>query len=166
MAIRDLLRTNKTNIPVHQRTNPILSLQDEMNRLFNNFFGGGAVSPWEHFNNNLNSLNPSIDVSEKEKEFKIVAEIPGINVQDIEITASDGHLTIKGEKKQENKEEHEDCYHQECSYGSFQRTITLPETANLDDTEAQCKNGILTITIPKKLGSQSKTRKIEIKQNT
>jgi len=167
MSVRDLLPSNKNSVSVSRGSNPIVSFQDEMNQLFNNFFGEVSLPKWMHHEQNLLAVSPAIDVVENEKEFKITAEIPGIDVKDVHITASDGYLTIKGEKKEEKeekKEEHKGYYRRERSYGSFQRVVALPDTSDTDKVEATYKNGLLNLTIPKKAGAKSKERKIEIKQ--
>ncbi len=166
MTIRDLLPSfGRTSVPIGRGSNPIVAFQDEVNRLFNDFFGEVSVPSW--FSSNKEAafaLSPAIDVTENDKEFKISAELPGMDSKDVQINVADGYVTIKGEKKQEQKEEKEGYFRQERSYGSFQRVVALPDNANLDKAEAVAKNGVLTINIPKKAGAQSKERKLEIKQ--
>jgi HSP20 family protein len=164
MTVRDLLPFGK-NVPVTRGSNPIVAFQDEVNKLFNDFFGEMSFPSWGHLSTTESSfaINPAVDVSETDKEFKVSAELPGIDVKDVQIQAAEGYVTIKGEKKAERKEEREGYFRQERSYGSFQRVIALPDTANLDKAEANFKHGILTLSIPKKAGVQSKERKIEIK---
>ena len=165
MTARDLLHFGRTSVPVTRGTNPIVSFQDEVNKLFGNFFGELSLPSWGHMTAEpAFALTPAVDVSENDKEFKISAELPGINANDVQVSAAEGYLTIKGEKKAEKKEEREGYYRQERSYGSFQRVVALPDTANFDKAEANFKNGVLTLSIPKKAGAQSKERKIEIRQ--
>lgn len=164
MTVRDLLPFGK-NVPVTRGSNPIVTFQDEVNKLFSDFFGEMSFPSWGRISTAEASfaINPAMDVSENDKEFKISAELPGMDVKDVQIQASDGYVTIKGEKKAEKKEEREGYFRQERSYGSFQRVVALPDTTNLDKAEANFKNGVLTLSIPKKAGSQSKERTIEIK---
>ncbi len=84
---------------------------------------------------------PSIDVSENEKEIKVTAELPGLEPKDIDVSVAQGCLTIKGEKKFEDEEKKENYHRRECSYGCFQRSVTLP--ANIDESkiDATYKNG-------------------------
>jgi HSP20 family protein len=77
------------------------------------------------------AINPAMDVVENEKEFKITAELPGMDAKDMQIYAAESYVTIKGEKKQESKEERKGYFRQERSYGSFQRVVAMPDTANL-----------------------------------
>lgn len=92
---------------------------------------------------------PAIDVSETEKEYTVKAELPGINKKNIDISLTDGVLTIKGEKKHEKKEEKENYHFLETRYGSFSRSLRLPEDASTEKVDATYTDGILTVSIPK-----------------
>lgn len=164
MTIRDLLPFGRS-VPVTRGSNPIVSFQDEVNKLFSDFFGDLSLPSWARASSGSSfAVNPAMDVTENDKEFKVTAELPGMEPKDVQITTSEGYLTIKGEKKEEQKEEREGYFRQERSYGSFQRVVALPDTANFEKAEANFKNGVLTLSIPKKAGAQAKKRKIEIKQ--
>lgn len=102
-----------------------------------------------HFENSK-GFSPSLDIQEDEKAVRVALEIPGIDKGDLDISLKDNILTIKGEKKQENKETKEgERTWVERSYGSFQRSIRLGENVNADDVNANLENGVLTITVPK-----------------
>ena len=106
-------------------------------------------------------FSPAFDVSETDEEFTVKAELPGIVEKDIDISISDGILTIKGEKKHE-KEEENACYHTvERRYGSFSRTMRLPTDVDAEKVDATFKDGVLRLALPK--SEASKPRKIEIK---
>jgi len=164
MTVRDLLPFGKTSVPVSRGASPIIAFQDEMNKLFSDFFGESALPSWLSSSESAFAVSPAMDVTENGKDFKITTELPGMDIKDIQINVADGYVTVKGEKKQEEKEEREGYFRQERSYGSFQRVVALPDNANFDKAEASMKNGVLTIAIPKKAGAQSKERKLEIKQ--
>lgn len=104
---------------------------------------------------------PKIDISENEKAFSVRAEVPGIDKKDIDITVSDGLLTIKGEKKHENEDEGESFHRRESSYGSFTRSFRLSSDIENEKIEANYKNGVLTIVLPKTLAPEPK--RIEVK---
>jgi len=136
----------------------LVNLQDEMNRLFNDFFQRKperkelAEREW----------SPDVDLSETDNAYIVNAEVPGMDKKDIKITFHNNVLTIKGEKKQE-KETKEHNYHQiERVYGSFQRSFTLPSEVVVDKIEASCKNGILKIEIPKSPDAKSKEVAISV----
>ena len=104
---------------------------------------------------------PAFDVSETEHELIVKAEVPGMDKEDINITVSDGMLTVKGEKKQEKKEENEHFHRVETHYGMFSRTLRLPAEVEADKVDATYKDGVLNITLPKPEAVEPK--KIEIK---
>jgi HSP20 family protein len=109
------------------------------------------------------ALNPAVDVSEKDKEFEISAELPGMSEKDIEVKVSNGNLMIKGEKKEE-KEEHEKDYHlSERRYGSFVRSFGVPEGVDVDKIEAAFVNGVLKVKLPKSAQAKASEKKIEVK---
>jgi len=103
---------------------------------------------------------PVVDVSETETELKIRAELPGMGHEDIELNLQDNVLTLKGEKKQEVKEEKESFQRIERSYGAFSRSFTLPANVKNEGVQATFKNGVLVITLPKV--EEAKPKKIEI----
>lgn len=164
MTVRDLLPFGRTSVPVISGSNPIVAFQNEVNKLFNDFFGDVSLPSWFHRSDPAFAVSLAMDVTEDDKEFKVVAELPGVEAKDVQITTAEGYVTIKGEKKKEEKEEREGYFRQERSYGAFQRVVALPDTANFDKAEASFKNGVLTLSVPKKAGAQSKERKIEIRQ--
>lgn len=123
----------------------LVTVQDEMNRFFENFLGRPlARTEWIE-----DAWSPSVDISETKDNLIIKAEIPGMKKDDIEISIHDSILTLKGEKKQE-KEEKDINYHRiERSYGSFYRSFTLPTSVKADKVKATYKEGVLNITLPK-----------------
>ena len=110
------------------------------------------------------SFLPRLEVSEDDNNFYVKAELPGMDKNDIEILITQDTLTIKGEKKEEKEEKKDQIFHtKEFSYGYFERTIALPDGLDVDNAEASYKDGILSITIPKKEEKKGKKQKIEIK---
>jgi HSP20 family protein len=106
---------------------------------------------------------PAVDVVESEKAYEITAELPGMDEKNIEVKVTDGSLTIKGEKQEEKEEKERGYYLQERHYGSFERSFELPESVDPDKIEASSKNGVLTVTLPKKAEAQKAAKKIEVK---
>jgi HSP20 family protein len=104
---------------------------------------------------------PAFDVSENDKDYGVTAELPGLDIKDVDITISEGILTVNGEKKHE-KEENTEGYHRiERRYGSFARSFRIPGKIETDKVDANYKDGLLKILIPKAEGTE--TKKIEIK---
>ncbi len=107
--------------------------------------------------------NPSIDVSESDDEIVVKVEIPGVSLDDVDISVDDNHLIISGEKRQETEEKDRNYCCVERSYGSFRRSLALPSGANVDTIKASSRDGVLSILIPK--SADRKSRKIEIESN-
>jgi HSP20 family protein len=106
---------------------------------------------------------PSIDVAQSDGEITVRAELPGLEAQDIDLDISGDILSIRGEKKGKEELKEENYYTRESYYGSFQRSIRLPAEVQSDKVEANFKNGILDIRLPK--SEKSKSQKIQIKGN-
>jgi HSP20 family protein len=104
---------------------------------------------------------PSVDIREDDKAFTLLADIPGVNPKDIDISMEKGVLTIKGERQSENIEEKENYRRIERQSGQFYRRFTLPDTADAENIEAKSEHGVLKITIPKQEVAVS--RRIEVK---
>lgn len=116
------------------------TLENQIQRIFNEF----------PFKNKMSgSFTPAIDMLEDEKNLYLTVELPGIEKEDVKISLHNDLLTISGERKREEKKEKENFYHLEMCYGSFNRAITLPVEIDSEKIEANFKNGILKIQLPK-----------------
>lgn len=107
------------------------------------------------------SWAPSVDIKENDKAFTLLADIPGVDPKDIEISMEKGVLTVKGERNTENVEEGDNYRRVERQSGTFYRRFTLPDSADADKIEARSDHGVLKITIPKQEVALS--RRIEVK---
>jgi HSP20 family protein len=151
---------------------PFESLRREVDRLFDDFGVGSWRSP---FGRGLFDVEPfwrgevswgkapAVDIAESDKAYEITAELPGMDESNIDVKFSDGTLTIKGEKKDEKEEKKKDYYLSERRYGSFQRSFGVPDDVDADKIEAHFKNGVLTVTLPKRPEAQKSEKKIAIK---
>lgn len=119
------------------------------------------LTPFRFKDIEQNEWLPEVDIYETEKNFVMKADLPGVKKEDIEIDVKENLLTIKAEKKFEEKVKKEDFVRIEKGYGSYVRTFTVSENMDLDHVNAEYKNGILELTIPKKEGH----KKIEVKVN-
>jgi HSP20 family protein len=135
----------------------LITTQDRMNRLFNETLGRMFGTE-----EGLNAGNwiPPVDLYETEHEVVLKAELPGVDSKDVDVSIHDGLLYLKGERKHESEIKEESCRHVERSYGAFGRTFTLPASIDAEKVKADFKDGVLTLTMPKR--EESKPRKIKI----
>lgn len=137
-----------------------------IDRLFNGLFRG-FMTPWDALpamagRGGTDGFIPRMDLSATEKAYEVALEVPGVNEEDVSLEVRDNTLIISGEKKLENKEEDAGYYRMERSYGSFQRSLALPEDAEIAGIAATRKDGVLHVTIPRKAPETPTSRKIEI----
>jgi HSP20 family protein len=129
-------------------------LRDEINRIFeDDWFGGQGLLDRQ--------LAPSMDIEDSDEEVVVSAELPGVDIKDVDVSVSGNVLTVKGEKKDEHEEKNGNYYHRERWSGSFQRSIALPDAVDADKVDAQMKNGVLRITFPKR--EEVKPKQISVK---
>jgi Molecular chaperone (small heat shock protein) len=163
---------NTNLLPLKRRTdklaarreyeNPVLAIQDEMNRMFDRFFTDPFdLAPFEHAA--LSEFSPRIDVSETDKEIRVVAELPGLDEKDIQLELEQDALVISGEKKSESEDKGKNFHRVERSFGSFSRVIPLPAAIEAEKVEAEFKKGVLTVTLPKPASAVKAAHKIAIK---
>jgi HSP20 family protein len=112
-------------------------------------------------------LEPKMQIAETKDAVKITAELPGIEEKDLDVQiSSDGYLSLSGEKKNSCEHEEKDAYFSEISYGAFKRTIPLPWDLDFDKVNADFKNGILTVIVPKTQVEKQKFKKIAVNQHS
>ena len=136
----------------------LAEMQRDMDRAMTRLFGGSGYEPGEK----LAAWAPAVDVFARGEDLVVRAELPGVDPEkDVDITVEDGVLRIRGERKSEHREERENFFHMETSYGSFERRIPLPQGVNTEGITAVHKQGILEVTVPS--GAQvSSTKKIPV----
>jgi HSP20 family protein len=139
------------------------AMRDEMDRIFDRFEGGWPRFP-RLFRRDGEFTMPEVDVRENTNSIVVEAELPGVDEKDLSVTVSNGMLTIKGEKKQEKEEKSENYHLTERSFGSFQRSLRLPDTVDDAKVMAKFDKGVLTVTATKKPEAVKAERKIEIKK--
>ena len=127
--------------------------QDSINRLFSE--DGVKTRPWA----------PAVDILETENELVLKADVPGVELKDIDIQLENGTLTVKGERKFEKEEKNKGFHRMERSYGAFVRYFTVPETVDADHVKADYQAGVLTITLPKKEIAKPKAIKVQVSNN-
>jgi len=130
--------------------------QDQMNRFFET---GLRFQPEESA---LTTWAPSVDIFETENELVFKADLPEVNEKDIDVRIENNMLTIRGERKFEQKVKEENYLRMERSYGSFTRSFSLPATVNTEAIKAEYKDGVLTVAVPKRAEAKPKQVKINV----
>ena len=169
MAITDMIpwKREKTDVSARreQEGDAFLDLRSQMNRLFDDFFQSPfGIRPFFGESGFLGDLFPQMDVSETEKEITVSAELPGLEPEEIHITVDQNALTISGEKRAEKEDKGKRYYRLERSYGSFQRSISLPDQVDENKIEATFKRGVLKIKLPKSKKAREKGKRITVKK--
>lgn len=165
MQIKDLIPWSRERNEVSRKgddnDNPVLSLQREINRVFENF--------WNHFDRpfdgrsgSLSVGTPSMDITESDQEVEVSVELPGMDEKDIEVTLTQDVLTIRGEKNVEKEEKKKGYHLSERSYGTFYRRVPLPPGIDTDKSKADFKKGVLTISLPKTAEAQAQVKRIKV----
>lgn len=135
----------------------LVSIQDELNRLFGRTFTG--VEPTRP--TAAGAWMPSMDVYETEDKIVATIELPGIDPKDVEVAVEDSTLTVSGSREFSSEIQEENVHRIERRYGSFSRAITLPQTADTEKVEAAFDKGVLTVEVPKV--EKAKPKKIQIR---
>lgn len=155
-------RNNKSQPPATREDffDPFVTFRREMDRMFDDFFGGGTLrqahAGWQ-------ALTPAVDIDETDKEMVITAELPGVSDKDVEVSLAGDILTIKGEKRSEREEKNGDSTYMERRFGSFSRSVRLPFEVKDERVDAKFKDGVLTIHLPKPAELQRAVRRIDVK---
>ncbi len=133
-------------------------MQRDMERLFN-----GSPGRYTRCQEamTLAEWSPGVDVSEDAKEFPVKAELPEVKKEDVKVTVEDGMLIIRGERKVEKEEKGKKCHRIERSYGSFERSFSLPDATDATKIASEFKDGMLTVHLPK--NPNGKSRAVEVK---
>ena len=160
------LRRRGNTMPVRRENDsPVMAIQNEMNRMFDQFFNDPfGILPITTAKN-ISDFMPRIDVSETETAMNVTAELPGMEEKDVQLSLENDALVISGEKKNDVEEKGKNFHRIERSYGSFQRIIPLVSEIQADKVEAVFRNGVLTVTLPKTPAAAKQTRKIAIKSS-
>ena len=154
----------KTRLPGPRRElGPLGALRTEMDRLFDTFvrepFGGLEwPSGWS------GKWSPAVDVAEDDKEVVVRAELPGIDPKDLDVSVVGNQVTLRGEKKESTERKEKGVLQTETRYGSFHRTIPLPEGIDTEKVDAQYANGVLTLRLAKKAPAATKRIEVKVKQ--
>lgn len=167
MQIKDLIpwgrdkETSRTS-DSGQSSNPLVSLQRDINHVFEDFWRK-VENGWNGGDTVVGMYGPNTDITDTDTSVDVSVELPGMTENDIEISMSGNAMTIRGEKKIEHEEERKGIYMSERHYGAFYRTVPLPAGVDPDKAEAQFKNGVLTVSLPKTKESLANIKRIPVK---
>jgi HSP20 family protein len=143
-------------VPAPRETEGSLPFRRQISRLFEDFFGAPLT-----LGENGGEWGPAVDLLETADTFVLKAEVPGIQPKEVEVTVNENLVTLRGERKEEKEEKGKSWHRIESRHGSFSRTIHLPLPVDGARAEAEAKDGILTITVPKQKTAVAK--KLEVK---
>jgi HSP20 family protein len=139
------------------------TLKKEMDRWFGDFFRTDDIMKSEGFFDDAGlGRYPAVDIEERDNSYIVRAEIPGMQKDDIHVEYNDGYLTIRGEKKFEHEEKKKNFHRIERSYGSFRRSVAIPEEITEEDIKGEYKNGVLELKLPIREPAKRKVKKIKI----
>ena len=161
MTVSDLIPWGRSRTAPAPRgtdeTNPVLALQREMNRVFDSFFRGSGATASTLAPLGWTAAWPHVEVSETEQEVKVVAELPGLEEKDLEVTLHDGVLTLSGEKAESGGAVYSERWH-----GRFRRALQLGPDVDPDRVAASFRDGVLTVAVAKRSEAQRRVRRIPI----
>lgn len=173
---RDEPAAGPENAIAERTWGPLWNIRDEIDDLLEDLSSGSFFAPLRHrgrglgrpFRSALPEFSwkmPVLDAVDKEDELKLCAELPGLSEDEIDLRVSDGTLTLRGEKKEDHEEGDKEgnYYLSERRFGSFERTIRIPEGIDRDKIDATFKNGVLTVHLPKKPEARTPSKKIDVK---
>ncbi|GGY38427.1 Hsp20/alpha crystallin family protein [Parvularcula lutaonensis] len=178
MKVRDLVpwgrRKNADHAPAlrfrggrdhrQDRERPLDLFQDEMNDVFERFFRRFDAPSFDRFGGLFGGVpQPLVDVSETDKEIKIVVDLPGLDEDDIDVSVTGNLLTVRGERREERDEDERGFVVHERTIGTFYRSIPLPPGIDPDKAKAEFKRGVLKVRIPKTADAAGHTKRIEVK---
>jgi HSP20 family protein len=155
----------------HPEDRPLETLRRQVDHLFDDFQRGYWHLPFRRSVLDVEpfwrgevafSAVPAVDIVEKDTRYTVTTELPGVAESDIDVKFSDGMLTITGEKREEKEEKKKDYFLSERRYGSFKRSFRVADGIDADKIEANFKNGVLTVTLPKTAEAQKKSKTIAI----
>jgi HSP20 family protein len=143
---------NRWELPFRGAT----TLQEQINRVFGDVVGGTGEE------SNLTPWAPAVDIFETEHELVVKADLPDVNPEDLDIRVENNILTIRGERKFENKVNQENYLRVERAYGSFSRSFSLANSVKSEGIKADYQNGVLTLSIPKREEAKPKQIKVSV----
>lgn len=163
MALKELVPWRWGGLRRWEEDRPFLAFRHEMDRLFDDFWRGVSHPSILSDGRDVGEVTALVDATEDEKAYHVAVELPGMSEKDVEVSLSDGLLTIHGEKRQEQEEKGKDYYRKERVFGAFRRSLPIPGEVDESKIGASFKNGVLTVDLPKSEEAQKKVKRIDVK---
>jgi HSP20 family protein len=170
MSVKDIIPWRRggrrSSTPARRESgHPMFSLQSDINHALEDFWSTFETPMMRALQSDtMDEDIPKVDVRETDQEVDVIAELPGMDEDDVEVSVADGALIIRGEKESEAEDRDEDYVLRERRFGYIERVVPLPDNLELDTAEATFKNGLLTIRIPKQAGQQSARKRVSVKR--
>ncbi len=139
----------------------LATLQDRIDRIFEDTFG--RVRAFGEESLDSRTWAPAVDILEKEQELLLRADLPGVDPKDVDISVQNNTLTLRGERKFESDLKEDNFHRVERVYGSFVRSFSLPQSVDTDKVEADYRNGVLEVRLPKRAEAKPKQIKVAVK---
>jgi HSP20 family protein len=161
---QEIKKQEPAGVAASRYRDPFAEMRLEMDRVFDSFLGRSLFGRPALFRRTeaATTIAPNIDIRENDKEIILEAELPGIDEKDIEILVRDGVLSLKGEKKSEREDKKDNFHLVERSYGSFERSFRLPDSADEAQIKANFNKGVLRVVVPKRAEAVKSEKKIPI----
>ncbi len=160
------VKSNSTSLTNSFAGGSIFRLHQQMDQLFEDVWNAAGMPSRLPMPQNLglaeSSYLPQLDISGDEKNYEVTLDVPGFTESDINIEVNGDALTITGKKEDKNETKDKQFYRIERHYGSFKRTLSLPEDVNVDEVNAKLKDGILTLSMPRSEKLKKDVRRIDI----
>ncbi len=158
------ITTRENGAPANRSVDVFSAMKSEMDRVFDRFHHGWPGLPHLFSASDNDILLPVLDLKDVGKSIVIEAELPGVDEKDVTLTIKDSVLTLKGQKRHSKEEKDENHFLMERSYGSFMRSVQLPDSIDESKVEARYDKGILTITAEKRPDAVKAEKRIEIRK--
>ena len=163
---------NRSNYSADMSHHPVAQLHNQIDRMFDDVcshFGMPGLrrsEPLDSFFNwpSVSGYRASVDISGDNESYEVSIDVPGMNESDLSIHLEGNTLRVSGKKSEHSESKDKHYYRTERSYGAFERTLSLPEDANVDEIKASLNNGVLSLLIPRKIVEGKEVKKISINE--
>lgn len=162
--MKSLINRKNNFSPLSKSRNPLFYLQQEIDRLFNQFFEGISSERFMRKETQNLTIRPMFDVVEDDKNYKIEIEMPGLDESDIHVSVKNDLLNVKAEKEVSHKNEGKEYARREIEYGNYEFKFSLPDYIDTNKAKATFKKGMLWVNFPKKEGVKETAKELKVEK--